>query len=80
MSRTEIESILASEELGTLLETAEAHGQLRNAELLEILEPLELDPLEIDAVYQELDRRGIELLSDPQPEADEEPGSRNLGQ
>jgi RNA polymerase primary sigma factor len=58
----EIETILANEELLTLLETAEAAGQLRHAELLETLEPLELEPLELEAVYSELDRRGIDLI------------------
>jgi RNA polymerase primary sigma factor len=65
----EIETILRSEELAVLLEAAEASGQLRQAELLEVLEPLELDPLEVDAVYIELDRRGIELLEGPEREA-----------
>ena len=65
----EIDSILGNEELATLLETAEVSGQLRSAELQEILEPLELDPLETDAVYSELDRRGIELLEEPEKEA-----------
>ncbi len=62
MTIVEIESFLGNEELAALLETAEANGQLRQAELQEILEPLELDPLETDALYIELDRRGIELL------------------
>src|SRR6266404_8187903 len=69
MLTVEIEIILRSEELLALLESAEASGQLRHAELQEVLEPLELDPLEVDAVYIELDRRGIELLE----EAKEEP-------
>jgi RNA polymerase primary sigma factor len=38
-----------------------------------VLEPLELDPLETEAVYQELDRRGIELLAEPEREAEPEP-------
>jgi RNA polymerase primary sigma factor len=41
--------------------------------LVEVLEPLELDPLETEAVYQELDRRGIELLVEPEREAEPEP-------
>ncbi len=77
MTTVEIESILASEELAVLLEAAEANGQLRQAELLEILEPLELDPLETEAVHRELDRRGIELLVEP--EADAEPESEKGG-
>jgi RNA polymerase primary sigma factor len=74
VTTVEIESILASEELMTLLETAESSGQLRQVELTEVLEPLELDPLETEAVYQELDRRGIELLAaGPEREAEPEP-------
>src|SRR5581483_7976987 len=74
VTTVEIESILASEELTTLLETSESSGQLRQVELVEVLEPLELDPLETEAVYQELDRRGIELLAaEPQREAEPQP-------
>ncbi|HZS30486.1 MAG TPA: sigma-70 family RNA polymerase sigma factor [Gaiellaceae bacterium] len=73
MTTVEIESILASEELSALLEASESSGQLRQAELLEVLEPLELDPLETEAVHQELDRRGIELLVEPEREAEPEP-------
>jgi RNA polymerase primary sigma factor len=67
----EIESILGNEELAALLETAEAAGQLRQFELQEILEPLELDPLELESVYAELDRRGIELLVEPEGEPEQ---------
>jgi len=70
VTTVEIESILASEELATLLDAAEANGQLRQADLLEILEPLELDPLETDAVHGELDRRGIELLVERDSDAE----------
>jgi RNA polymerase primary sigma factor len=73
LTTVEIETVLASEELATLLETAESSGQLRQAELAEVIEPLELDPLEIEAIYQELDRRSIELLVEPEHEAEPEP-------
>jgi RNA polymerase primary sigma factor len=73
VTTVEIESILASEELTTLLDASESSGQLRQLELVEVLEPLELDPLETEAVYQELDRRGIELLAEPEREAEPEP-------
>jgi RNA polymerase primary sigma factor len=73
VTTVEIESILQSEELGTLLEASESSGQLRQVELVEVLEPLELDALETEAVYQELDRRGIELLAEPEREAEPEP-------
>jgi RNA polymerase primary sigma factor len=69
VTTVEIESILASEELTTLLDAAESSGQLRQVELVEVLEPLELDPLETEAVYQELDRRGIELQAEAEREA-----------
>ena len=64
----EIDSILGMEEVAALLESAEAAGQIRQAELLEVLEPLELDPFEVDAVYIELDRKGIELVEEPEKE------------
>jgi RNA polymerase primary sigma factor len=73
LTTVEIESILVSEELTTLLEASESSGQLRQVELVEVLEPLELDPLETEAVYQELDRRGIELLVEPEREPEPEP-------
>ncbi len=73
MTTVEFESILANEELMTILEAAESSGQLRQVELVEVLEPLELDPLETEAVYQELDRRGIELLAEPEAEPEPEP-------
>jgi RNA polymerase primary sigma factor len=71
VTTVEIESVLAIEELATLLDAAESSGQLRQLELTEVLEPLELDPLETEAVYQELDRRGIELLAEPEREVAE---------
>jgi RNA polymerase primary sigma factor len=69
----EIDSILVNEELATLLEAAETSGQLRQQELSELLEPLELDPLEVEAVYTELDRRGIELVAEDPEEREPEP-------
>ena len=68
----EIESILINEELTALLDAAEPNGQLRQQDLLELLEPLELDPLELEAVYTELDRRGIELVTE-EPEKEPPP-------
>jgi RNA polymerase primary sigma factor len=73
LTTVEIETILVSEELATLLEAAESSGQLKQVELVEILEPLDLDALETEAVYQELDRRGIELLVEPEREPEPEP-------
>ncbi len=51
-----------TEELQQLLEAAEQSGSVRQAELAEVLEPLALDPLETDAVYRELEQRGIDVV------------------
>ena len=64
----EIEAILVNEELAALLEAAEVSGQLRQVELVELLDPLELDSLELEAVYAELDRRAIELVVEAEKE------------
>src|SRR4051812_22714477 len=37
---------------------------MRQSELNEVLEPLALNPLEVDAVYQELEKRTIEIIAD----------------
>ena len=42
----------------------------RRQDLVEVLEPLQLDPLETDAVYRELEQRGLEVL-EPDAEARE---------
>src|SRR5215210_5952433 len=62
MTAVEIETVLATPELHELFEQAEQTGSLRYADLVEVLEPLHLDPLETDAVYRELEQRGIEVL------------------
>ena len=67
MTAVEIENVLATPELAELVEQAEQTGSLRYAELQEVLEPLHLDPLETDAVFRELEQRGIEVL-EPQVE------------
>jgi len=66
----EIETILRIEDLHALLEAAEVSGSVRQSELQEVLEPLELEPLEIDALYSELDRRGIEIAEEPERDRD----------
>jgi RNA polymerase primary sigma factor len=72
MTAVEIENVLATPELHDLFEQAEQHGSLRYAELIEVLEPLHLDPLETDAVFRELEQRGIEV-SEPEREQKEAP-------
>ncbi|HET6643513.1 MAG TPA: sigma-70 family RNA polymerase sigma factor [Gaiellaceae bacterium] len=65
MTITEIETVLGSEDVRQLLETAEqTGGAVRQQELQEVLEPLELDALEVEALRQELEHRGIEIVDD----------------
>ena len=62
MRTVDIDQLLRNDELLQLLETAEQAGSLKAAELTEVVETHELDPLELDGVYRELDRRGVEVL------------------
>jgi RNA polymerase primary sigma factor len=74
MTTAEIESVLGSEDLRHLLETAEQSGAVRQSELAEVLEPLELDELELEALRRELDQRGIDVLDEEKaPERPPEP-------
>ena len=75
MTAVEIENVLATPELHELFEQAEQTGSLRYAELTEVLEPLQLDPLETDAVFRELEQRGIEVS---EPEREQTRGRRRL--
>jgi len=71
MTTAEIETVLGSEDVRHLLEAAEqTGGTVRQQELHEVLEPLELDPLELEAFRQELEQRGIEIVEEeraPEP-------------
>ncbi|MCP9484817.1 MAG: sigma-70 family RNA polymerase sigma factor [Gaiellaceae bacterium MAG52_C11] len=75
MTTIDIDHILRNEGIQQLLESAEQAGSLRAAELVELIEAHELDALEQDALYRELEQRGIELVPvDPaEPEAPEPP-------
>jgi RNA polymerase primary sigma factor len=68
MTTVDIEHLLLNDELQQLLEAGEQAGSLKVLELADVVETLELDALEQDALYRELDRRGIEVLEEPQPE------------
>ncbi|MGZ4389148.1 MAG: sigma-70 family RNA polymerase sigma factor [Gaiellaceae bacterium] len=65
----EPEILLLSDELQQLVESAMESGTLRQSELNDVLEPLELDPLETDALFRELESRGIEVANDVDDEA-----------
>jgi Sigma-70 factor, region 1.1 len=64
----EIETILQHEEIEALLENAEGTGQLRQPDLADVIETHQLDVLEVDLLYSELERRGIELVEEREKE------------
>jgi RNA polymerase primary sigma factor len=64
---TEIDHLLKHEEIQQLFDGAEQLAAVRYADLAEVVETLELDELEVDALYRELETRGIEVL---EPEAE----------
>src|SRR4029079_7973292 len=60
----EIESILQHEDIQGLLENAEGTGSVRQPELADLIEAHQLDALETDALFNELERRGLEVVDD----------------
>ncbi|HEY7795206.1 MAG TPA: sigma-70 family RNA polymerase sigma factor [Gaiellaceae bacterium] len=68
MTTVDIEHLLGNDELQQQLDAAEQAGSLKAVELAEILETHELDALEQDALFRELDRRGIEIVEEPPQE------------
>ncbi len=56
--------LLGGEELRRLVEACEERGSMLQSDLNELLEPLGLDELELDAVRRELETRGIDLVDD----------------
>jgi RNA polymerase primary sigma factor len=68
MTTVDIEHLLRNDELQQQLDAAEQAGSLKAVELTEILDAHELDALEQDALYRELDRRGIDLIEEPKEE------------
>jgi hypothetical protein len=55
---------VSSEQWQQLLEAAEESGSLPKSLLAEILDPRELEPLELDALCRELEQQGIEVIED----------------
>ena len=68
MTTVDIDHLLRNDELQQLLDVAEQAGSVKATDLGEIVETHELDALEQDALYRELDRRGIEVVEEVQPE------------
>src|SRR5881397_3655026 len=73
----EIESILQHEDIQGLLENAESTGSVKQPELAELIEAHQLDVLETDALFNELERRGIEVIVE-EPEKEKEPPAPDL--
>jgi RNA polymerase primary sigma factor len=79
----ETDILLLSDDLRRLIESSEERGTLLQSDLNDVLEPLGLDPLEIDLVHHELETRQIDVVNDlgedgerrvqPQPEPEPPP-------
>ena len=65
MTTVDIDSLLAQDEVRTLLETSEHAGTIQLRELVDLVEAHDLTPLEHDALLRELDKRGIEVVDAP---------------
>jgi len=60
----ETDILLLSDDLRQLVDAAEERGSVLQSDLNEVLEPLNPDPLEVDAVYRELETRQIDVVND----------------
>jgi RNA polymerase primary sigma factor len=72
----EADILQLSDELRRLVEACEERGTLSQSQLADVLEPLALDELELDAVRRELETRQIEIVDDvdlPPPSRPEPP-------
>ncbi len=68
----DVERLLESEDLARLVEVAEERGRVRASQLDEVLEPLQLDALESESIYRELEKRAIEVVEDRRSGRDRE--------
>src|SRR6187551_3274586 len=69
MTTVDIETLLAQDDLRSLIEACEHTGAIRAPEVHEIVETHELDGIEQEALMRELEKRGIEIVDTPAPEA-----------
>ncbi|HLB04748.1 MAG TPA: sigma-70 family RNA polymerase sigma factor [Gaiellaceae bacterium] len=63
--------LLQSDEIVRLLERGEAAGIIDGTELGELLDALEVEPPDIEALHRELEERGIEVIETPREPARE---------
>ena len=73
MTTTDIETLLAQDELKALLEASELAGTIELRQLADVVESNELSPLEHDALLRELDKRGIEVIDAPRAASEPPP-------
>ena len=69
MTTGDIETLLAQDDLRSLIEACEHVGAIRAPDVHEIVETHELDGLEQEALVRELEKRGIEIVEVPPPDA-----------
>jgi RNA polymerase primary sigma factor len=65
MTTVDIETLLAQDDLRSLIEACEHTGAIRAPEVHEIVETHELDGIEQEALVRELEKRGIEIVEAP---------------
>jgi RNA polymerase primary sigma factor len=56
--------LFLSDDLRQLVDASEERGSLLQSDLNDVLEPLNLDPLEIDLLHRELETRQIDVVND----------------
>ena len=69
MTTVDIETLLGHDDLRSLIEACEQTGAIKAPEVHEIVEAHELDGLEQEALVRELEKRGIEIVESPSPDA-----------
>ena len=69
MTTVDIETLLGHDDLRSLIEACEQTGAIKAPEVNEIVEAHELDGLEQEALVRELEKRGIEIVDSPPPDA-----------
>ncbi|MGH3003554.1 MAG: sigma-70 family RNA polymerase sigma factor, partial [Gaiellaceae bacterium] len=65
--------LLLGDDLRELVDVCEERGSVSQSELNDVLDPLNLDALEVDAVYRELESRSIEVVNDLGQDGEPEP-------
>jgi RNA polymerase primary sigma factor len=66
--RDVVERLLEHEDVLSLIDGAEATGSIKMLQLLELVEPFELDPLELEALKVQIEARGLDLVEEAEPE------------